>query len=238
MKLHPFALVCALSLLAPLNGCGMTRVLGLKDEGGVGGLTAVGASTLSLPLEFDSVVYSLNDASESYWMSDVSLDEIAAGKVENGVLAHVQLLWRPYPGKTPTGASALNLAVRVLVISNGEMGLYSGGGFGDPSGDVGSDLVELVVMGSSVTLVAKSAGFVDLLSPGALLVDVAARLSPDEAVRYRRAAAQLITNKLQEPRWVRRDDADGPLDIASAFFGPSTGITTTPSIQTVPLGTY
>ncbi|MSR40687.1 MAG: hypothetical protein EXS10_02145 [Phycisphaerales bacterium] len=192
-------------------------MLGLKSEGGAGTMHAVGASTLALPLEFPHVVYSLTDASESYWMSDVPLDALTSGKVQQGVVSHVQLLWRPYPGKTPTGSSALNLAVRVLVISNGEMGLYSGGGFGDPAGDAGDDLVELVVMGSSLTLVAKTQGFTDLLSPCALIVDVAARLSPEDAVRYRRGAAQLLTNTLEQPRWVRQENgSDPPTRIASA----------------------
>ncbi len=192
----------ALSVFA-VSGCGITRTLGLKDEGGDGGLNSVGASTLALPLEFPHVVYSLTDASESYWMSSVPVDELIAGKLQNGVIAHVQLLWRPYPGKTPTSSSALNLAVRVLVVSEGKMGLYSGAGFADPSGDAGESLVELIVMGSSLTLVAKTEGFTDLLSPCALTADVAARLSPEDTVRFRRGAAQLLTNALAQPRWVR-----------------------------------
>ncbi len=210
-------------------------MLGLKSEGGGGDLSAVGASTMMLPLAFDHVVYSLNDASESYWMSSVPLEDLASGKVRDGVVAHIQLLWRPYPGKTPTGASALNLAVRVLVISSGQLGLYSGGGFGDPSGDAGEELVELVVMGSSVTLVAKTAGFTDLLSPGAFNADVAARLAPEDSVRFRRAAAQLMTDTLEAPRWVGAQRPEGFASAAAWFEGmvnsPAAAGPTSPLVQ-------
>jgi hypothetical protein len=54
-----------------------------------------------------------------------------------------------------------------------------------------------------LTLLAKTDGFKDLLSPVGLEGTLTARRSADETAAWRRAASQLVTNALGRSMWVR-----------------------------------
>jgi hypothetical protein len=65
--------------------------------------------------------------------------------------------------------------------------------------------VELRIEGGSLSLLAKTSGFRDLLSPADLSGTFEAPLAPDVAGRWRRAVSQFATNKLGRSMWVMKD---------------------------------
>jgi len=90
-----------------------------------------------------------------------------------------------------------------VVVSEGEVGVYVGGGFAWLKGGKDKDeAIGLDIIGSSISLVDKTPGFVDLLSPASLIGEVGALRNADNARATRRAASQFVTNRLGHVRWV------------------------------------
>jgi hypothetical protein len=159
-------------------------------------------------------VYAVRPAEETHWSSDRSLEELSRGDFDSARFLHVQLLWEPIAGKTSIARTATNVVTRLVIVSGDEVGVYAGGGFAWPWGDPGDDDRTLVITGSSMSLIARTKGFVDLLSPAQITGTVVSRHDPDGTVRWRRAVSQIVTNRLERTQWV---DASGePLDLAAA----------------------
>jgi len=118
---------------------------------------------------------------------------------------HIEVLWRPRAGRTPVEPSSTNLSIRFVVVSNGEVGVYIGGGFAWIDGGKPADeAIGLEITGASVSLVDKTPGFVDLLSPAILVGELGALQNAENARATRRAASQFVTNRLGHIRWVSR----------------------------------
>ena len=66
----------------------------------------------------------------------------------------------------------------------------------------GCDVVTLEIEGGTLTLIEKTDGFVDLLSPVGLDATLTASLRPEEASRWRRALSQFATNAFGRSMWV------------------------------------
>lgn len=90
----------------------------------------------------------------------------------SGVLVHAHVLTQPKAGRTPIATTATTTTLRLLVLSNGQAGLYAGGGFADF--DVDGASLRGRVRGASMRLVRATAGFADVLGPSTLTVDVSA----------------------------------------------------------------
>jgi hypothetical protein len=78
--------------------------------------------------------------------------------------------------------------------------------------------MSIEVEGATLTLLEKTAGFHDLLSPAGFEASLRAPLAPEEANRWRRGVSQFATNALGKSMWVRdttplgsRADRDGAL---------------------------
>jgi hypothetical protein len=180
-------------------------------------LTTAGLSENPIKLEFEpkQCVYTVEPAHTTFFMSDLTPEQLAAGGDLTGQVINIELLWEPRPGYTPLSPTTTNLAIRLLVFSKGEAGLYGGGGFAWPRGTPGETDMKLLITGSNLSLLAKTKGFVDLLSPGEMLGTVDAPQNEQAAIVLRRTASQIITNKLGVVRWV--DAAPAPaLDLAAA----------------------
>jgi len=192
------------------------------ERAGTMELVALGSRPLALETEFISSAYVVREAEDSFWFSDISLEQLLAhdmGKpVRNAVFLHAQLVWTPKPGMTPLDPTATNLVTRVVVVSEGEVGLYGGAAFARPSGEPGSEEMELVVEGGTLSLLSKTKGFHDLLSPVGLTGTFVARHAPDDAGRWRRALAQFVTNALGTSTWV--DASDHAQERTFAFYSP------------------
>ena len=152
----------------------------------------------------------------SIWMTDLSLDALASGKVQDGIILHVELLFRPRPGYTPLDSTATNLAIRYIVLSRGEVGIYEGGGYGYPVGSLDAGSMSLNIQNASLSLGARTAGFIDLLTPAVLSGTFNGPRNDTIGGSIRDGADVLVSAALGRRTYVRHDTNTQQKAIASA----------------------
>lgn len=195
---RPASSAVASVLLLASAGCTFT-------PGGSVETVGSGDTAVRLVSEFANGTYSIESAQTTVVFSDIPYEELARGTATDGRFLHIEILWRPRPGRTPIEASSTNLSIRFVVVSHGEVGVYVGGGFAWITGGKPADTeLELDITGASISLVDKTTGFVDLLSPATLVGELGAQKNAENARATRRAASQFVTNKLGHVRWVGR----------------------------------
>lgn len=178
----------------------------------VGGITtgmrveSISANPVHIASDFEIAVCSTDPYVEgSIWLTDIPVADLTSGRVESGQLLHIELLWTPRPGYTPIDYEATNLSVRYIVISDGEYGIYEGGGFGYPLGTPASSSMLLNIEGVTLQLAEATDGFVDLLSPAELAGTFNGDCDTGLAVLIGDAAAQLVTDAFGRTMYVRLD---------------------------------
>jgi hypothetical protein len=132
----------------------------------------------------------------SLWMTDLSYEQIEAGDIQNGLVLHIEMLFPPRAGETPIDPAATNLSIRFIVISNGELGVYEGGGFGYPIGSHEDGDMSLRVEPSGLALAESTDGFVDLLSPATLSAVFTGNCDDMAGHRLADGIDQIVTNAL------------------------------------------
>ena len=130
----------------------------------------------------------------SLWMTDIEADQLQSGNVPEGQILHVELLFEPRAGWTPIDSTATNLAIRYILIADGEVGIYEGGGFGYPIGTGRSSSMTLRIAQATLQLSRSTVGFVDLLSPAELNGTFSGPCSTAEVERIRNVVNQYMTN--------------------------------------------
>lgn len=109
-----------------------------------------------------------------------------------GNLIHLHLFINPEAGRTPIDPTACTVTIRHIVLANGEVGVYGGGGFLNPSGTPGDSSISGTVRRATVRLVAASPGFHDLLGPSELTVGFGAKKDPALAKRLETRLRSLL----------------------------------------------
>lgn len=198
------ALLATVCLLAA-QGCGLS--LPLQDFFG-GSTTSmriarVGANPLQMDLRFTTAV-ALQDplVETSIWLTDIPLDALRDGSVQDGQILHVELLFRPRPGYTPLDSTATNLAIRYIVCSRGEVGIYQGGGFGSPQGTLEDKTMRISIQSASMSLGAHTKGFLDLLTPATLSGTFHGPRDDVVGVAIRNGADALVSSAFGRGMWV------------------------------------
>lgn len=193
-------MVTALATLAALFGCASDSVTGRAT------LVSLGTSALEFDRKFSSAAYAVRESEDSFFFADVSLSDLLSHQADrplrNAVFVHVQVIWKPKPGMTPVDATATNAVTRILIVSEGEVGLYGGAAFARLDGEPGEPEVELEIEGGTLTLLERTTGFNDLLSPAGFAANLRAPLAPEETARWRRALSQFATNAFGKSMWV------------------------------------
>ena len=146
------------------------------------------------PIDCHTVVCTDGFANEGFvWITDLSEDALRSGEFNHGQIVQIQLLWIPEAGKTPLSETSTNFVFEHIIISNGEIGVYGGGGYCWPSGNAQTGIT-LDVEDATIALQEKSERFVDLLSPSTISGVV--RSQPNAHIaRLIEAAAQRIKNQ-------------------------------------------
>jgi hypothetical protein len=137
------------------GGGGATRVGSVSPSGGVMGMNPT--TRAYAHQDRNSVDFFLTDLPDSVWLGGADVTGL------NGVIVHVHMFITPRAGRTPISTSASTCSVRVLVLSNGEMGLYGGGGFLTRSGTPGEPALSARVARATVRLTRATSGFEDAL---------------------------------------------------------------------------
>lgn len=181
--------------------------------------SVTGKST-ALSFTFPYAWYENDPAQTSVFLSDIPPEQLVAGSDLTGQIVHIQMMWLPRPGWTPARKGCTNVVIRLLVLSKGEIGLYGGGGFAWPWDEPGDSDFGMDVLASSLSLLEKTNGFVDLLSPAQMTGATTAPLDGAGAQRMRMVTSQLVTNAFKSVRWVRVWEGDAPLAL-EALDGPA-----------------
>ena len=176
--------------------------------------TSLAEDPASLAIVLGEGCYAAQPAETSFYLSNRTLEELTSGDVRDGIILHAQLLWKPKPGSTPVDPTATNVVLRMVLITQGQLGIYGGAGFAWPNGTAGKSAMSLEVVGSTLTLLQSTEGFRDLLSPFVMIGTLQAPLKPVETLRFRQASSQLVTDRLGKTQWVQ-SHPDRPEPISS-----------------------
>lgn len=130
--------------------------------------------------------YSSDINTADFFLSDLPPEAFADGadlSKFSGSLIHIHMFLAPKAGSTPIAFSASSATVRQLIIADGQMGMYSGGGFLLPRGTAGNSTFGGKLHSASMRLTARTPGFVDRLGSS----EFASRLSvPKDVSRAKR----------------------------------------------------
>ncbi len=197
-------LIVASALLAGCNVIGR----GLGAGGGSLEVYTAASPVQSLRGDYVLVAYDDNRADAvSFYLSEVPLADLVEGRVTRGQIVHIDLLWKPRPGRTPMDPEAKNLSVRQIIFVDGEVGVYGGAGFAYPSGAIGKGSVGLRIAEAPLQLIESSDGFNDALGLATMSGSFVAERDPAAVQQIRFALNQLVTNALGRPRLVEADNA-------------------------------
>lgn len=183
-------------LAAALPGCIWFRAASPLE------LRSLDQSPVVLRLDLPYGGYAVHPSETSIVLSDHPLESLRQAPPRTGQILHAQVLWVPKPGTTPVAATATNVTLRWVVFSEGEVGVYGGAGFCWPSGRSGRDPIRIAIDGSTLSLIAATEGFVDLVSPAAITGTISAPYEPSEALQLRQIASQFVTDALGRTFWV------------------------------------
>ena len=185
---------------------------GTAGEVGTVELTSLGGTTRTLRPALGTGTYAQEAAQSSFILSDVDFSQLESGTPVYGYVLHINLLWVPKAGRTAVDPTATNTSIRLVVIAGNELGVYGGGGFAWPDGELGEPEFTLELVGSNMSLIACTPGFQDLMSPASLTGTLTATLDDAATRRMRRSASQYVTNATRSVRWVKAPDGDASLD--------------------------
>ncbi len=188
----------ALIVAALAGGCG--------PAAGTGELTALslGERPVLLGERCVTAVYGRPGAETSFYLSSVPEADLLSGRISEGVVVHIDLLWQPKAGATPMEPTATNVSIHYIVFAGGQVGVYGGSGFALPRGTLGGPHFGLSLKEASLTLLVSTDGFVDLLSPARLTGALTAAYDEEQTRRVRRAVSQIVTNAMGKSMFVRR----------------------------------
>ncbi|MCZ6835777.1 MAG: hypothetical protein O7G85_08390 [Planctomycetota bacterium] len=196
-----FMLVVMLPLLM-LGGCKATPITGVLS------VQSLKNEPVLLESNFTTAVFTNEPQTEtSFWLSDVSVQDLLAGRVVEGQIVHVEMIWSPKAGSTPMDSSATNASIRYVVISHGEVGIYIGAGYAIPSGDLQGSSVTLSIRDASLRLGESTPGFIDLLGPAQISGQFTATRDAKKARSLFVSVSQYVTDSLGKTRFVKNSVA-------------------------------
>ncbi len=132
-------------------------------------------------------------------LDPVALDRGSDLSKVSGRIVQINMFLRPAAGTTPVSSNACSATVRHIILANGSIGIYSGGGFLSPSGHVGDAKFSGSLKGATMRLSGSSGNFVDRLGAAVMRADFTARR--DEAMAKRIAArVDDVLLKVGEPK--------------------------------------
>ncbi|MBC8309874.1 MAG: hypothetical protein ISR75_06625 [Phycisphaerales bacterium] len=178
-----------LLLFTSLAGCSSAGFL--SSGGSTVEVHSMGLDRVILEANCATIVCTEGFANEGdVWMTDIPIDQLKSGEFTDGQIIHLQVLWTPAAGKTPLSSTSTNLAIQYTIISNGNIGVYGGGGFCWKSGTPETGMV-LNIEDATLAIQYESDGFSDLLTPATMSGRVQSISDQDTARQIANASALL-----------------------------------------------
>jgi hypothetical protein len=117
----------------------------------------------------------------AYWASDpntadIYLTDLQPSELDRGTdlsniagrIVHIHMFITPSAGSTPIGAQSCSMTVRHIVLANGAIGVYAGGGFFLPKENPGAPSLNGTVSGATLRLTGQTPTFADRLGPAVM----------------------------------------------------------------------
>ena len=199
--------IASLLVLCLLTGCSYVNTTYQWMGGFATGMdvSSVSVDPVHVSTEYTTAVCAVDTSVEgALWLTDIPIADLVAGTVDSGQILHIELLWLPRPGYPPIDYEATNISIRYIVISDGEYGIYEGGGFGYPLGTPEDSSMVLNIESATLQLAKSTSGFVDLLSPAVLSGTFNGPCDRNTAILVRDATSQLVTNAFDKTMYVQR----------------------------------
>lgn len=162
-RLAVFSLILA-TLALTLGGC--SPFTGIK----LSSVTREGGGSLELRPRTSAYVAGDRNTADVY-LTDLpaeALDPAADLKGVSGQLVHIHLFLTPKAGSTPIDSTACSASVRHVVIADGRIGVYGGGGFLSPDTSPGDRVLAGRLGDATLRLLSASPEFADRLGPSKL----------------------------------------------------------------------
>ncbi len=182
-----------------LGGCDVFR----GEAGGLIQAQSLGRNAVRVEGEIVTAIYTDRLSSElSFFMADRSIDELMEADPGTAQVLRVELLWEPQPGRTPVDEYATNASLQYVIMVDGELGIYSGGGFAAIDGGRGDERIYILLRNTTLRLQDHTPGFVDQLGPTLLTGSLVAEYRPELARQLHRRISQFATDSLGKTRIV------------------------------------
>lgn len=138
-----------------MGGGGSPRASSTSPEGG------------SLSLDLPTRCFTARDGNwADFYLTDLPAEVFHQGAdatSARGTILHVHMFLNPKAGRTPLSTSASTCIVRVLVIADGQIGVYGGGGFMSRGGGVDEPNLTARLRAGTLELTRATPGFADAL---------------------------------------------------------------------------
>ncbi|MBL8762426.1 MAG: hypothetical protein JNL50_14115 [Phycisphaerae bacterium] len=171
--LSRWGLVLLVFALAALGGCG--SLAGVR-------LTSVARDGGTLDMRPRTLAYSTADRNTAdVYLTDLPAEVLDPGadlKGVSGQLVHIHLFITPEAGATPIDSTACSASVRHVVIADGRVGVYGGGGFLAPSTSPGDRVLAGKLRDATLRLTSAGPEFSDRLGASKLNAAFRAPLDP------------------------------------------------------------
>jgi len=153
---------------------------------------SMGLDRVTLYADCTTIVCTDGFANEGdIWMTDIPMEQIISGDFDSGQIIHLQVLWTPVAGKTPLASTSTNVTIKHIIVSDGVVGVYGGGGYcwkyGNPN-----DGMLLTVEDANVSIQTQSGTFADLLSPASMAGTISSVPNKQIAKQIANAAYRII----------------------------------------------
>jgi hypothetical protein len=150
---------------------------------------SMGLDRVVLKTNCSTIVCTKGFANEGdIWMTDIPLDKLAKGNFTDGQIIHLQVLWTPLAGKTPLASTSTNLAIKHIIISEGNIGIYGGGGYCWNNGNPDEGM-QLYIEDATIAIQNHSPSFQDILTPATM--NGVVKSMPNSAIAQQIASAAL-----------------------------------------------
>ncbi len=190
MRRRGAGVMAAAALLVGVAGAGLLGACGSVGSAGALRMTSRGEERARFACDLPVRVYEQTSTlSADFFLTDLPREVWAGGGDASGVsgtIVHVHMFIVPRPGKTPISTGACTAAVRVLVLSEGELGVYGGGGFFAQTGDLGRPTFGGSIREATLRLIRATPGFEDRLGPSFLSGSIGAKRDAADVAALRR----------------------------------------------------
>jgi hypothetical protein len=150
----------AAAVTAPLASCA-----GINGQVRTQSFSTGAVLASSLPV----LAYSATDRNTAdIYLTDLTEEQLDPGtdlSSVTGNLVHIHLFVTPSAGDTPIRSTACSATIRHFVLARGQIGVYGGGGFLNPSRRPGRSTLGGSIRGATLRLVSSTPGFQDLVGP-------------------------------------------------------------------------